>query len=285
MSMRMSEFDGFLTAAMSEDIGGGDVTTRCCVPENAVSNAVLLFKEGGVLCGMDIFHRVMELCDPRISIEALSRDGADINKGSVVARINGPSRGILTAERTALNLLQRMSGIATASRAAASAVLGFKARVTDTRKTTPGMRTLEKYAVRTGGAVNHRFGLYDGILIKDNHIAAAGGIQNAVKAVRLNAPHTLKIEVEVTNFAQIDEALNAKADIIMLDNMSIDEMRRAVMMIAGRALVEASGNMGKLDLREVAATGVDLISVGALTHSARSLDISLLFLDADSAEV
>ena len=205
------------------------------------------------------------------------KEGDKAEKGQRIGEISGPARTVLTGERTALNLMQRASGIATATAEAVGRVSGTNAKICDTRKTMPGLRALDKYAVRIGGGTNHRFNLSDGILIKDNHIAAAGGITAAVSAARARAPHTLKIEVEVETFDQLREALNAKADIIMLDNMSVEDMRTAVGITAGRALLEASGNMGERDLRAVAETGVDLISVGALTHSVKALDISLKF--------
>ena len=204
-------------------------------------------------------------------------DGDLLEKGDIVAEISGNAASILMGERTALNLMQRASGIATATRRAMQAVEGTQARITDTRKTMPGLRKLDKYAVRAAGAVNHRFSLSDGILIKDNHIAAAGGIAPAVRAAKRKAPHTLKVEVEVESLDGLREALEAGADIIMLDNMSCALMREAVELTAGRAVLEASGNMGERDLAEVAATGVDLISIGGLTHSVKALDISLKF--------
>ena len=221
--------------------------------------------------------RVFELIDARIVVTPLVSDGDEVKKGDLIATIEGPARGILTGERTALNLLQRLSGVATKTREAVRQVEGTKAAIVDTRKTTPGMRNLEKYAVRMGGGVNHRTGLYDGVLIKDNHIRAAGGITQAIANARAQAHHLLKIEVEVENFEQLEEALQAKADIIMLDNMSLPDMVEAVRRVGERALTEASGNMGERDLSEVAKTGVDIISMGALTHSARAMDISLRF--------
>ncbi|MDR3209143.1 MAG: carboxylating nicotinate-nucleotide diphosphorylase, partial [Oscillospiraceae bacterium] len=219
--------------------------------------------------------RVFTLVDAQISFMPCVSEGAPLAAGDVLAEISGASRAILTGERVALNLLQHLSGVATNTRAAVRAVAGTPAKIVDTRKTTPGLRALEKYAVRVGGGSNHRFGLYDGVLIKDNHIAASGGITNAVRAARENVPHTLKLEVECETRAQVEEALAARADIIMLDNMTAAEMAACVALIGGRALTEASGNMGDRDLREVAVCGVDFISIGALTHSVRALDISL----------
>jgi nicotinate-nucleotide pyrophosphorylase (carboxylating) len=267
-----------ISASLAEDIGTGDITTECCVPEDAVSKGNFIAKADGVVCGAGILTRLFYILDHRVQVTILHGDGSHIQKGDVIAGIEGPSRSILTGERTALNFLQHLSGIATKTDETVRSIVGYKARIADTRKTVPGLRVLEKYAVRCGGGKNHRFGLSDGILIKDNHIVAAGGIKEAVEAVRRTAPHTLKIEVETENLNQIDEALAAGADIIMLDNMTLPEMSEAVAHIAGRAATEASGNMGDKDLRQVAATGVDYISIGALTHSVRALDISLRFI-------
>lgn len=269
--------DNFLLSALKEDIGTGDITTESCVPSSAVSKGRFVAKEAGVICGIDVLIRVFHLIDKNISVMPNVSDGDTVSVGDIVATIEGPSRGVLSGERLALNLLQHMSGVATASHKAAKEIEGTNARICDTRKTTPGLRVLEKYAVKAGGGSNHRFNLADGVLIKDNHIVAAGGIIPAVRMCRKNIPHTLKIEVETETFAQIDEALEAGADIIMLDNMSIADMKKAVEHIAGRAITEASGNMGSKNLREVAETGVDLISIGALTHSVKALDISLKF--------
>ena len=269
--------DEFLLSALREDIGTGDVTTNCCVPEKAVSTGYFKAKEPGVICGLGVAKRVFELIDGSVRVTPLVGDGDFVETGGIVAEIAGASRSVLTGERTALNLLQHLSGIATRTAQAVAAVSGTKATIVDTRKTTPGMRILEKYAVRCGGGSNHRFNLSDGVLIKDNHIAAAGGITNAVKFARNNCPFTIKIEVETETLDQIEEALAAGADIIMLDNMDIETMAEAVKKIGGRALAEASGNMGDRDLRAVAETGVDFISIGALTHSVKALDISLKF--------
>lgn len=227
--------------------------------------------------GIDIARRTFELVGGEVTFVKKKADGDLLEKGDIVAEISGNAASILMGERTALNLMQRASGIATATRRAMQAVEGTQARITDTRKTMPGLRKLDKYAVRAAGAVNHRFSLSDGILIKDNHIAAAGGIAPAVRAAKRKAPHTLKVEVEVESLDGLREALEAGADIIMLDNMSCALMREAVEITAGRAVLEASGNMGERDLAEVAATGVDLISIGGLTHSVKALDISLKF--------
>jgi len=277
MSFEYLGLDAFLLAALSEDVGTGDVTTNCCVPEDAVSKGSFIAKEPGLVCGLGVATRVFRLLCVDIQVTPRLSDGQTVATGDVIADISGPSRSILTGERTALNLLQRLSGIATRTSLAVQAVSGTKAKITDTRKTTPCMRLLEKYAVRCGGGSNHRFNLSDGVLIKDNHIMAAGGITNAVSMARLHCPHTLKIEVETESLSQIEEALAAGADIIMLDNMSVEMMAEAVNLIGGRALTEASGNMGERDLRVIAETGVDYISIGALTHTVRALDISLRF--------
>jgi len=269
--------DDFLLAALREDIGTGDVTTNCCIPADAVSAGAFRAKEPGVVCGLGVAARVFELLDGEVRVACKVKDGDHVCAGDVIAGITGPSRSILTGERTALNLLQHISGVATRTAEAVEAVRGTKARIVDTRKTTPGLRVLDKYAVRCGGGSNHRFNLSDGALIKDNHIAAAGGIANAVALVRGNCPHTLKIEVEAETVEQVAEALEAGADIIMLDNMAPEAMAEAVGLVAGRALTEASGNMGERNLRPVAETGVDFISIGALTHSVKALDISLKF--------
>jgi nicotinate-nucleotide pyrophosphorylase (carboxylating) len=269
--------DRLIAAALAEDIGTGDVTTTSCVPEDAVSTGRFTTKASGVICGVGVLTRLFAVLDSRVHVSVHLGDGAHVRRGSVIAEIEGPARSILTGERTALNFLQHLSGIATKTDEVVRSIGGYHTQIVDTRKTIPGMRVLEKYAVRCGGGKNHRFGLSDGVLIKDNHIVAAGGIRQAVEAVRKNAPHTLKIEVETENILQIEEALEAGADIIMLDNMTIPEMSMAVKHIAGRAITEASGNMGDRDLREVAATGVDYISIGALTHSVKALDISLRF--------
>ena len=270
--------DEFIRRALDEDIGTGDITTISCIPEDAVSKGVFRAKEPGIICGIDILTRVFAMLDEEVVVTPFVSDGALVEKGDTIAEIKGNSRIILSGERVALNLIQRLSGIATRTHAAIKQVSGTNAYIVDTRKTTPGLRVLEKYAVKTGGGKNHRFNLADGVLIKDNHIKAAGGIAEAIEAVRKTAPHTLKIEVETETAEQIDEALAAGADIIMLDNMTLDEMAAAVRRINGRALVEASGNMGERNLREVAKTGVDFISIGALTHTVKALDISLKFI-------
>lgn len=269
--------DKLILDALSEDLGTGDITTESCIPETAVSTGFFRAKMNGVFCGMAVLERVFRLVDEEITVTPLVHDGDEVKKGDDIAKITGPSRSVLYGERVALNLVQHMSGIATATRKAVNAVEGTGAVIVDTRKMTPGLRVLEKYAVKAGGGRNHRFNLADGILIKDNHIVAAGGIAKAIEAVRRNAPHTLKIEIETETADQVRQALDAGADIIMLDNMSVEDMRACVKLIDHRAITEASGNMGERDLREVAETGVDIISIGALTHSVAALDISLKF--------
>ncbi len=267
----------FIAMALAEDIGTGDITTQSTVPQDTVIQGKFLAKAAGVLCGMDIAKAVFHHIDPDIKVEFSFRDGQTVKNGDVIGTISGKAAGVLQGERLSLNMMQRMSGIATKTSEAVAKVAGFSVSILDTRKVTPGLRIFEKYAVRTGGGHNHRFSLADGVLIKDNHIKAAGGITSAVRAAKSLAPLTLKIEVETETLEQVAEALSAGADIIMLDNMSVDMMRQAVALIDKKALVEASGNMDEKDIKEVAATGVDFISIGALTNSPRPLDISLKF--------
>ncbi|MCL2368612.1 MAG: carboxylating nicotinate-nucleotide diphosphorylase [Oscillospiraceae bacterium] len=275
--MQQFALDALLQNALAEDLGPGDITTMSCIPPDRQAKGKFIAKEPGLICGLEVLSRVFHLLDPRIAIIPQVAGGDRVEIGAVIAEIHGPARGILQGERLALNLLQRLSGIATKTAIAVAEVSDTKTKICDTRKTTPGLRALEKYAVRTGGGTNHRFGLYDGCLIKDNHISAAGGITQAVQAARAHIPHTVKIEVETTCIQEVEEALQAGADIIMLDNMDNTAMAEAVAVIAGRAKTEASGNMGDRSLREVAETGVDFISIGALTHTVRALDISLRF--------
>ena len=274
------EVERILKSALAEDVGSGDVTSLSTVPPGRTISGRYIAKEDGVLCGLEVVARAFALLDASIAFTALAADGDRVRKGDVIAAVSGDARAILAGERVGLNLLQHMSGVATQTARAVAAVAGTGAKIVDTRKTTPGLRVLDKYAVRMGGGGNHRFNLADGVLIKDNHIVAAGGIAAAVAAARARAPHSLKIEVEVETLEQLREALEAGADIIMLDNMPTETMREAVRLVAGRALTEASGNMGDktdAELRAVAETGVELISIGALTHSVRALDISLKF--------
>jgi nicotinate-nucleotide pyrophosphorylase (carboxylating) len=271
--------------ALREDLAQGDITSEATVPADRRATATMLAKDDGVISGMDAARAVFARIDPSVVFESLASDGDHVSHGTPLARISGNARSILAAERTALNLIQRLSGIATVTAWYVEQVRGTRAAVIDTRKTTPGMRALEKAAVRNGGGANHRFNLGDAVLIKDNHLVAIGGehpIRDAVAAARKRAPHTAKIEVEVVDLTGVREALDAGADIIMLDNMGLDEMRQAVAFVDARALLEASGGITLGSIAEVAATGVDLISVGALTHSAPSLDISLDFEIAQS---
>ena len=269
--------DELIERALEEDVGTGDITTLTTISEDAKGHGRYIAKEDGVLCGISLAARVYEKIDKNIEFTAYKKDGDEVVRGDVIAEVRGSAISLLTGERVGLNLMQRLSGTATKTRECTKKIAGTNAVIADTRKTTPGLRVLEKYAVRVGGGSNHRFNLADGILIKDNHIVAAGGITEAVRRARKNAPHTLKIEVEIETFEQLEEALCAGADIIMLDNMSCEDMAKAVKIVNGRAKTEASGNMGDKDLLEVAKTGVDIISIGALTHSVRSLDISLKF--------
>jgi nicotinate-nucleotide pyrophosphorylase (carboxylating) len=272
----MIGIDRIIENALLEDIHTGDITTMAVVPEKRSATARLIAKESMVLAGIEVAARVFALVDPEVLFTARLADGALVTAGDVVADITGDAASLLQAERVALNLLQRMCGIATLTARYKQAVAGTGAKVVDTRKTTPGLRQLEKYAVRIGGGSNHRSGLYDAVLIKENHIAAAGGISIAVERARAFVPHTMKIEVETETLDQVAEALAAGADIIMLDNMDLEMMRRAVALIGERSLTEASGGVSLETITEIAATGVDIISVGALTHSARAMDISML---------
>ncbi len=272
----MTGLDRIIENALMEDIHTGDITTQAVVHGSRIMRAGLKAKEAMMLAGIDVAARVFHTLDPGITFTPHFLDGALLNPGDMIAEIAGDASLLLQGERVALNLLQRMCGVATQTAQYVRAVAGTKARVVDTRKTTPGLRMLEKYAVRVGGGINHRTGLYDGILIKENHIAAAGGITAAVNRARDYIPHTLKIEVETETLAEVREALAAGADIIMLDNMDVPTMREAVAIIGGKALAEASGGVNLTTVREIAETGVDIISVGALTHSVRAMDISML---------
>jgi nicotinate-nucleotide pyrophosphorylase (carboxylating) len=265
--------------ALDEDIGAGDVTTDNSVPADQRSRAVLLAKQDGVLCGVHVFAETLAMVNPAVTVDERLADGTVIHKGDIAARLEGPTRALLTGERTALNFVQRLSGIATMTATFAARLGGLPTRLVDTRKTTPGLRLLEKYAVRVGGGHNHRFNLADAVLLKDNHLAALRSrglpLADAIRTIKQRVPHTMKVEVEITSLEEIDAALAGGADIILLDNMLNDDMREAVRRIRGRALTECSGNVTLETVRERAETGVDLISAGALTHSARALDISL----------
>ncbi|MBW2545411.1 MAG: carboxylating nicotinate-nucleotide diphosphorylase [Deltaproteobacteria bacterium] len=266
-----------IRASLDEDMGSGDLTTSSILTgvETGIAHAVS--KGDIIVAGIDVFREVFHTMDSSLEFEAYFCDSQPAGRGEILACISGSLKTILLAERVALNLFQRMCGVATMTRRYVEEVKGTGTRILDTRKTTPNLRSLEKYAVKTGGGFNHRFGLYDGVIIKDNHITAAGGISNAVRKVIGNIPPTVKIEVEVKNLQEAEEALTSGADIIMLDNMGTGEMKKAVSLINGRALVEASGNVTLSNVRKIAETGVDFISVGALTHSAPAADISLVF--------
>ena len=266
----------FIELALQEDIGTGDVTSELTVPPDKKGLAHIISREEGVLAGLDICREVFHIIDRRLDFAEKAVDGDLIEKGAVIAVISGCVRPIMIAERTALNFLQHLSGISTLTRRWAELIADYDCELVDTRKTTPGMRQMEKYAVRVGGARNHRLGLSGGILIKENHIAAAGGISEAIRRARAYIPHTLKIEIETETVEQVQEALAAGADIIMLDNMDCDTMRQCVQLIDGKIPVEASGGVNLTTVRAIAETGVDIISVGALTHSPRSMDISML---------
>ncbi|EJL47951.1 nicotinate-nucleotide diphosphorylase (carboxylating) [Brevibacillus agri] len=260
---------------LQEDLGFGDVTTLSTIPESEQGTGILYAKEAGVVAGLPIARQVFATVDPALVFTAKVEEGQRVEVGQELAEVRGSVRSILSGERLALNLMQRLSGIATKTSEYVAAVAGTKARVVDTRKTTPGLRFLEKYAVRVGGGHNHRFALYDAVMIKDNHIKGAGGIAQAVASARAAIPHTMTVEVEAESLDQVREALEAGADIIMLDNMSLETMREAVALIDGRAVVEASGGVNLETIGNIAKTGVDVISVGALTHSVKAFDISL----------
>ena len=262
--------------ALAEDLGrAGDVTAQACIPEGARMRAVFAARKAGVLAGIDCVRIAVLAMDPGASIDLKLRDGAAFEAGAVLAEVEADARAFLAAERTALNLLGRLCGIATLTRAYVEAVAGTRARIADTRKTTPGLRALEKHAVLCGGGVNHRFGLDDAILIKDNHVAVCGGVGEAVRRARASVGHLMKVEVEVDGLDQLDEALAAGPDVIMLDNFTLPMLREAVARTAGRITLEASGGVNLETVRAIAETGVDVISVGALTHSAPALDVGL----------
>jgi nicotinate-nucleotide pyrophosphorylase (carboxylating) len=275
MELELIQVKKIVENAIAEDVGAGDITTRLTIPEGVTASGVILAKEAGILAGMQVAELCFAVVNPSVEFVALASDGDRVEPNQEIARVSGSAGSLLTGERVALNFLQRMSGIATMTGRFVVSVAGTSARIVDTRKTTPGLRILEKYAVRVGRGFNHRFGLDDGILIKDNHIAVAGGVAQAVRLAKSGAPHTLKVEVEARTLDEVNEALEAQADALLLDNMSTDEMREAVKIIARRAVVEASGGVEESTVAAIAATGVDIISVGKLTHSFRSLDISL----------
>ncbi len=270
--------DRMARQALEEDAGGGDITTLLTVGADVPGKAVIIAKQRGVIAAIEFAAAVISQTDDHVEFAPLVDDGSNVDPGQTIAQISGPSRAILMGERVALNFLQHMSGIATLTNKYVKLVSHTKAKIIDTRKTTPGLRRLEKYAVTVGGGFNHRFNLSDGILIKDNHIAAAGGVTAAVTAAKKGAPHLLKIECEVTNLDELNEAIAAGADAVLLDNMPLDMLKQAVEIAAGRVITEASGGVNEQTVAAIAETGVDLISVGALTHSAPALDISLEFV-------
>lgn len=275
MKLPMFYVDDIIKRALAEDINYIDVSTAYVIDEDSVSEAYFIAKADGVLCGIDAAMRVFELTDPTFRARIYKRDGDKIAKGDLIAEFSGKTAALLGGERTALNLVQHMSGIATATARAAALTEGTKATIAETRKTLPGLRALQKYAVVCGGGRNHRYNLSDAAMLKDNHIDAGGGIAKTVGLLRKNAGHTVKIEVETRNMDEVREAVEAGADIIMLDNMTTEQMREAVAYIDGRALTEASGNITDERIKEVAEAGVDIISIGALTHSVRAMDISM----------
>ena len=277
MSMNV---DALIMQALREDITSEDITTNAIMKKYQEGSVQLICKQDGVIAGLPVFERVFQLTDPKTEVFLFVEDGKKVKKGELLGQIHGDIRVLLTAERTALNFLQRMSGIATYTNQMVELLKGSKTELLDTRKTTPNMRVFEKYAVKVGGGYNHRFNLSDGILLKDNHIAAAGGIANAIKLAKEYASFVRKIEIEVENMDMVKEAIEAGADIIMLDNMSIKQMKEAVEYIDGRALTEISGNVTKDTIKDLAGIGVDYISSGALTHSAPILDLSLKNLKA-----
>ncbi|MDE0685837.1 MAG: carboxylating nicotinate-nucleotide diphosphorylase [Candidatus Poribacteria bacterium] len=273
--LNLRSLDPLIELAFEEDIGIGDITTDATVPPTQMGVGTLLAKSEGIVAGLPVAERVFEKLDSTLTFRTLVKDGDAVVAGTSIAEVQGSAKTILIGERTALNFLQRLSGIATLTAQFVEAVAGYDTKIVDTRKTAAGWRAVQKYAVRVGGAQNHRFGLYDGVLIKDNHIVAAGGIGNAVQRAREIVPHTAKIEVEVETVEQVDEALEAGADILLLDNMPPGIMQRIVEEVSHRAVTEASGGITLDSVKAVAATGVDFISVGALTHSAMPMDISL----------
>ena len=279
------EIEALIDRALEEDLAGNDVTTRALIPPELTGRAVVMSREEGILAGVCVAAAVFRRVDPGLNVELLRRDGSPLEPEAFVVEVSGAVASLLTAERTAVNFMQRLSGIATETGRYVREVEGHRARVLDTRKTTPGLRTLEKYAVAVGGGTNHRHNLGDGVLVKDNHIEALVrqglGFGEIVRRAKANAPHSLRVEIEVETPEQARDALEAGADILLLDNMSSEEMRRVVNMCRGQALTEASGGVGLHNVKEIASTGVDMISVGALTHSSRALDFSLELVAVD----
>jgi nicotinate-nucleotide pyrophosphorylase (carboxylating) len=276
LPLSLDALDRVVSEALMEDVGVGDLTTLATVSADAHAEGQILARAGGVVAGLPVAQRVFHRLDPAVEFRPQVTEGAPVRPGQTIARVFGRAHPILTGERVALNFLQHLSGIATRTSQFVQLTQGTRARITDTRKTVPGMRALAKYAVRVGGGSNHRQGLYDAVLIKENHIAAAGGIGAAVNKARAYAPHTVRIEVEARDMREVDQALDAGADVILLDNMTAEQIRLAVEHIGARALTEASGGVSEETVAAIAATGVDIISVGALTHSVTALDLSLV---------
>ena len=275
-------YEPLVRTALLEDLGrAGDITADAIVPADQRSALVLRARQPGVVAGLDIARCAFQTISPAIALRAERPDGSTVAPGDIIAEIDGPARGLLTGERTALNFLCHLSGVATATASLVSAVRGTSAQIVCTRKTTPGLRALEKYAVRAGGGGNHRFGLDDAVLIKDNHIALAGGIRTAIERAKAHAGHLVKIEVEVDTLAQLEQALSLGVDAVLLDNMTVDDLKKAVGMAGGKVITEASGRITAATAPAIAATGVDLISVGWVTHSAAALDIGLDYLELD----
>lgn len=277
MQLLQSYVDQIINTALEEDIHYVDVTTDYLIPDGHTSKAYYIAKDNGTLCGIEIAKRVFEIVGGGVTFTECLTDGVEVGKGDIIARMEGDTKTLLKGERTALNILQHMSGIATATNNCVRLVCGTNAKITDTRKTLPGLRRLQKYAVKVGGGYNHRYNLSEGAMLKDNHIDAYGGITAAVTELRKKIGHMTKIEVEVRNLDELQEALNVGCEIIMLDNMSCEDMKKAVEITAGRAMLEASGNVTEANIAQVAATGVDIISLGALTHSVMCFDISMRF--------
>lgn len=276
--LALFQYDDLIERALKEDIGTGDLSTLI-IPEDYLGEARIYAKDSGIVCGINIAEAVFSKLDHRIHTEVYVQDGDKVSAGLLVMRIKGPLAGILQAERTAINFMQHMSGISTLTRKLVDLISDLGVKVVDTRKTIPGMRSLQKYAVRVGGGNNHRFGLYDAVMLKDNHHAVVGGLDAAIRRIKEKIGHMVKIEVECETIDQVQEALDNRVDVIMLDNMSVEDMKNAIKMIGNKAIVEASGGITEENIREIAETGVDIISVGRLTHSVKALDFSMVVDD------